>query len=249
MDYAVYKIVAIVIVNCPRCSKAYSLTPEILASPQLITDKGAPLSGWWLSCGICSHAWWHSAQQQPLSVDPKLAPLTTQPLLMGVPLARQNNDFSVRFKRSSWWLSVISGLIIVLSLAGVGYLYKQPLLLLWERIVSSSATPVLQPLNLHNVSYTLSPSTSTPDDSQVLTVTGEIINPNPVILATPLLRISVWVDCQESPQATASPRGDCLYLEWIYKPNITQMGGGTALQFETSYPISASVRRVEVAIP
>ncbi len=226
------------IVNCPRCSKAYLLTPEILTSPQVMNDRTPPTVGWWLSCGACSHAWWCSVP--PAEKGPEIKSLSP-----AIEKTFPRDPFS--YPKKTRWLSFVSASIVLLSLVGVGYLYKQPLLLLWGKVFDTERV-VLQPFVLQNVSYNLVPSASPDDDSQTLIVTGQILNPNPILLDTPVLRISVWSDCKDNP-AAPNTGGDCLYLEWVYKPNIAKIGNGTSLQFETRYSVSASVKRVDVAIP
>ena len=153
------------------------------------------------------------------------------------------------YNNRSWILSFISIFIIALSLSGVGYLYKEPLVLFWYKTLGKPSLPIIKPLLLQNVSYTLQKAPLNGDDSQILTITGEMVNLNSVLMSVPVLRISIWADCQGTTTETVSPSGDCLYLEWVFKPNNTHIDKTSCLPFETSYPVSAKVRRVEVAIP
>lgn len=149
----------------------------------------------------------------------------------------------------SFLLSLVSVFIFILSLGSVGYLYKQPLTSFWYQITGRPLPTYIQPLILQNIQYNLSVSPNPADDSQNLTIEGMIVNPNAFITDAPVLRISVWADCQGNLNETKSPLNDCLYLEWLYRPTVLQINASETISFQTSYPISAKISRVEVAIP
>lgn len=168
---------------------------------------------------------------------------------LGVP-SQDRTPFikSAKASNRSWVFGVASLLIVLISLGGVGYLYQKPLMLFWYQTIGKPILPSPKPLHLNNVSYTLKASDSEGDDSQILTVKGQIVNAAATSRLTPIIRVSVWTDCQETTSGVISAQGDCLYFEWVFKPDSAQIGGSTWLPFETSYPVSAKVRRVEVAI-
>jgi len=233
-----------VIIDCPNCTRTYCLPPDVLDSATNQTTAGQSLElGWWLSCGYCEYQWWQPAQQSTGLNFPAV-------MVSDDDLDLSSEDtLPPRSDDRSWMLSLISVLIVVISLGGVGYLYKQPLILFWYQTIEKPVLPLIRPLLLQNVQYTLQESALEGDDSQILTIKGEIVNMNTILLAAPALRISIWADCQGTTTETMSAAGDCLYLEWMFKPNSPQIATMARLPFETSYPVSAKIKRVEVAIP
>ena len=238
------------IVDCPNCAKTYSLPRSITASPSV--RLGSPLSqqyGWSLSCASCNHKWWQVAKRNfPLTNKESLVQNSFSPSFPGSFKAAERTTTIVKRKKSAI-LSFLSIFIVMLSLGCVGYLYKQPLRSAWSQLTGRPIAMSALPLIFQNVRYNLSIAPNPADDSQTLTIEGIILNPNTLIMDAPVLRISVWADCQGKPSETKSSFNDCLYLEWLYRPTVPQIDGLGALPFETSYSVSAKITRVEVSIP
>jgi hypothetical protein len=237
-----------VIIDCPNCAKTYCLPPGIIASPSFKAElPPSHKYGWLFSCAGCNHQWWQVSKND-FSLNNDLRVSAPSPPSFSSTFKAEERSPLVIKKDQSVILSLVSIFIITLSLGCVGYLYRQPLKTVWYQ-ATGRPLPTTQPLVLQNVQYNLSASPNPADDSQILTIEGAILNPNKLTIDAPVLRISVWADCQGHANETRSPFSDCLYLEWLYRPTALQINGSGVLPFQTSYPISANITRVEVAIP
>lgn len=239
------------IVNCPTCNKAYSLPPSIVASPSVKMNLPLPQQqyGWSLSCANCNYQWWQPAKSNfPPNNRQTFTESSPSPSFPQSFKSAERSTQTIGRKKSGI-LSLVSLLIIALSVGCVGYLYRQPLKSIWYQFIGKPFAYASYPLILQNVHYNLSHAPNPSDDSQVLTIEGIIFNPNTFIMEAPVLRVSVWENCQGNPAETKSSFNDCLYLEWLYRPTAPQIDALGAITFQTSYPISSKITRVEVSIP
>lgn len=232
------------IIDCPNCAKKYILPSGIIAAPSFRAELPSPTQyGWTLSCAKCNYQWW-----QPCEIARVLDNnFSTQDNAVLKPFTVESSPIKAG-RNFPTIFSLISILIISLSLGGVGYLYRQPLKSFWYQLIGKPIPFNAQPFSLKDVRYNLTVSSDATDDNQILTLEGNVVNPNTFPMQAPVLRISVWAECHDNPNETKSSFNDCLYLEWLYRPASPQIEGLKELPFQTSYPISAKVKRIEVSI-